>query len=278
MATSSSSEEPWPLVFDSTMAYMYDEQGLRTPESPDFSLLPYIPENYYAQQQVCYMSPAATPEEKSCPTPQWDPNSLTRDQLIERVLQLERERLHYYWPPLHHHHHHHHPQQQPPAPPAPEEEITYYCRWNHCDVQTCHLDELIAHIRDIHVGSGKAAYYCEWAGCPRQNKPFMKRHKMHNHMRTHTGEKPFVCTIEDCDKRFSRLDSLNTHIKTHSSVRPFKCSIPDCTKAYFHSRSLRKHIKAHQQRISASASNKKKGSRRRPVAAASTSSTMPYDD
>ncbi|KAI9487952.1 hypothetical protein BDB00DRAFT_850766 [Zychaea mexicana] len=198
MTTSSSSEEPWPLVFDSTMAYMYDE-GLRTPESSDFNLLPYIPENYYAQQQ--YMSPAATPEEKSCPTPQWDhPNNLTRDQLIERVLQLERERLHYYWPPLHHQHpnHHHHPQQQqqPPAPPAPEEEITYYCRWNHCDVQTCHLDELIAHIRDIHVGSGKAAYYCEWAGCPRQNKPFMKRHKMHNHMRTHTGEKPFVCTIE----------------------------------------------------------------------------------
>lgn len=121
-----------------------------------------------------------------------------------------------------------------------------HCRWAECTMQTRSLQRLIAHVSDIHVGRGKQAYYCEWINCPRKNMPFSKRHKMHNHMRTHTGERPFACNEDGCDKRFSRLDSLNTHIKTHSSVKPYACSVPGCTKAYFHSRSLRKHAKVHQ--------------------------------
>ncbi|KAI8147749.1 hypothetical protein BJV82DRAFT_593209 [Fennellomyces sp. T-0311] len=121
------------------------------------------------------------------------------------------------------------------------------CRWLKCGVSTATLDQLILHIRDDHVGSGKPAYFCYWAGCPRSKKPFTKRHKMHNHMRTHTGERPFQCTVQGCTKRFSRPDSLSTHIKTHSNIRPYHCSVPGCGKAYFHSRSLRKHTRSHEE-------------------------------
>ncbi|KAI7896816.1 uncharacterized protein EV154DRAFT_175250 [Mucor mucedo] len=168
---------------------------------------------------------------------------LTREQLIQRVVQLEKEKqlsacshIGSISPVL---------GSTTTLDHSDADEI-HPCLWNHCDASASSLDQLISHIRDIHIGSGKAAYYCEWSGCSRNQKPFLKRHKMQNHMRTHTGERPFECHIEECDKKFSRPDSLNTHIKTHSSIRPYACPVDNCGKAYFHSRSLRKHAKSHE--------------------------------
>ncbi|KAI9247393.1 hypothetical protein EDC94DRAFT_506618, partial [Helicostylum pulchrum] len=119
------------------------------------------------------------------------------------------------------------------------------CLWVNCGQKFDILQKLISHITEVHVGGGKATYRCEWQKCARSNKPFTKRHKMYNHLRTHTGERPFACPKPDCEKKFSRPDSLTTHIKTHSNVRPFVCLFPDCGKAYYHSRSLKKHEKIH---------------------------------
>ncbi|KAG0167149.1 hypothetical protein DFQ28_003382 [Apophysomyces sp. BC1034] len=160
-------------------------------------------------------------------------SQMSRAQLIERVLELEKERATRMM------------KSGKRFGTDDEEEVeTYPCRWVGCHFQAPTLDQLTTHLRDAHIGSGKPAYYCDWLGCPRNKKPFMKRHKMHNHMRTHTGERPFACTVQGCNKRFSRPDSLSTHIKTHSNVRPYICPAPGCGKAYFHSRSLRKHTKS----------------------------------
>ncbi|KAI0225826.1 hypothetical protein L0F63_006607 [Massospora cicadina] len=122
------------------------------------------------------------------------------------------------------------------------------CQWADCGEVFSNMDDLIRHVVDGHIGSGKSSYLCLWWGCKRGFKAFPKRHKMLNHFRTHTGEKPFTCQFPTCRKSFSRPDSLATHVKTHSEVRPFVCPLPTCGRKYYHSRSLRKHLAAHAAR------------------------------
>ncbi|KAG1051404.1 hypothetical protein G6F43_006390 [Rhizopus delemar] len=78
-----------------------------------------------------------------------------------------------------------------------EDEEMQTCQWENCIEEFITIEELINHVKDDHIGSGKTQYYCCWKDCARQQKPFTKRHKMHNHLRTHTGERPFVCTEPD---------------------------------------------------------------------------------
>ncbi|KAF9438044.1 hypothetical protein BGZ76_009993 [Entomortierella beljakovae] len=122
------------------------------------------------------------------------------------------------------------------------------CMWRDCNTPFESMAALNEHVTENHIGSGKACYSCDWQACPRMLKPFTKRHKMYNHLRTHTGERPFKCLVPGCDKKFSRPDSLTTHTKTHSNIRPYVCTVEGCTKAYYHARSLKKHELAHESK------------------------------
>ncbi|XP_042364355.1 zinc finger protein 16-like isoform X2 [Plectropomus leopardus] len=67
----------------------------------------------------------------------------------------------------------------------------------------------------------------------------MARHKL-----IHTGEKPFKCSVPDCDKYFRSTSEVKKHVLMHHSTeRPYKCDV--CGKGFVKMCYLNAHAKIH---------------------------------
>lgn len=66
------------------------------------------------------------------------------------------------------------------------------------------------------------------------------------HCRTHTKEKPHLCTFNGCQKAFSRAENLKIHVRSHTLEKPYKCNFSGCIKSYSNSSDRFKHSRTHQ--------------------------------
>ena len=61
--------------------------------------------------------------------------------------------------------------------------------------------------------------------------------KFYDHLRSHSNEKPFKCTFENCSKAYSQLYKLTEHAKVHTRNMVYKCFICEvkfsCQKRLF---------------------------------------------
>ncbi|ROT69827.1 hypothetical protein C7M84_011948 [Penaeus vannamei] len=129
-----------------------------------------------------------------------------------------------------------------PMSPGEQDAPDLICKWVGCGLSFESLDELVSHLTAAHVTSQHGAFFCLWHGCSR-TKGFNARYKMLIHIRTHTNERPYVCS--QCDKRFSRQENLRIHARTHTGEKPYVCTVPGCGKAYSNSSDRFKHTRTH---------------------------------
>ncbi|CAK8697804.1 unnamed protein product [Clavelina lepadiformis] len=106
--------------------------------------------------------------------------------------------------------------------------------------------ELVTHVNRDHVGGPEQTdHTCYWQDCPRNHKPFKAKYKLVNHIRVHTGEKPFLCPYPGCGKVFARSENLKIHKRTHTGEKPFCCEFNGCNRRFANSSDRKKHTHVH---------------------------------
>ncbi|KAF9899397.1 hypothetical protein BX616_003056 [Lobosporangium transversale] len=77
--------------------------------------------------------------------------------------------------------------------------------------------------------------------CPQCDKYFTRPFNLKSHQRTHTQERPFVCSFAHCARAFSRLHDCNRHMRTHWRIKPYSC--PECHRNFVRQDALTRHLR-----------------------------------
>ncbi|EAS2082407.1 C2H2-type zinc finger protein [Salmonella enterica] len=97
----------------------------------------------------------------------------------------------------------------------------------------------------IHIG-GHSVFPCS-----RCSRTFTSPSALVRHMRTHTGERPYVC--QTCDRAFHQRGNLSRHMRIHTDQRPYVCQT--CGQAFCQRSGLTAHMRTQHSAMQADISD-----------------------
>ena len=105
-----------------------------------------------------------------------------------------------------------------------------------CGQLFCLVLDLRRHCRAQHPEQRKKEHQCDQCG-----KSYTTNYTLIQHLRTHTGEKPFKCCF--CERAFVTSCELKRHILSHTKEKLFICET--CGATFADQRGLRRHLQIH---------------------------------
>ncbi len=117
----------------------------------------------------------------------------------------------------------------------------YLCPFDYCQKGFKEKGNFITHIR---VHTGDKPFVCSVYGC---NKTFITKGNLKAHMTKHIGHSLYPCNFPACKKSYSQKSRYIIHLRTHNGYKPFTCSYKGCEKKFNEKGNMLAHERSHTQ-------------------------------
>ncbi|KAI3416004.1 hypothetical protein GPALN_005560 [Globodera pallida] len=119
----------------------------------------------------------------------------------------------------------------------------FQCLWQQCGEVFIKEKPFVDHVNEHVRGEQSPSFFCRWDTCKRR-EPFNAQYMLAQHVRKHSGEKPYQCEFlfpdgTRCKKSYSRLENKKTHERTHNGERPYQCAV--CNRSFTNASDKAKH-------------------------------------
>ncbi|CAN9514088.1 unnamed protein product [Ophioblennius macclurei] len=109
-----------------------------------------------------------------------------------------------------------------------------------CNFATAQLGDARNHVKR-HLGMRE--YKCDICGWAFVMKKHLSTHLLGKHGVGQRKERKFECEL--CERSFSEKWALNNHMKLHSGEKPYKCAWPSCHYAFLNLSAMKDHYRTH---------------------------------